>query len=172
MADVACMFLAADTTIGPVTILTDEGACRLRDSAPEFKEATCLAIACPACMTLELARSCAQYVTSLVNNTDIIPTISPGAHYFSSSFTFCVLHFRTSSGPQTELCAWKFGNDAACINSNRLAAIAQLHQGLRELVAQLPSTGIIIIIVSENAAFLSREDFWRQMQPGQLYVSP
>ncbi|KAK9852086.1 hypothetical protein WJX84_002088 [Apatococcus fuscideae] len=51
----------------------------LRDSAPEFKQATCLAIACPACMTLDLARSCSHYVTSLVNNTDIIPTISPGS---------------------------------------------------------------------------------------------
>ena len=52
---------------------------RLRDAAPELAQATCLAIACPACMTLELARSCAPYVTTIVNNADIVPTISPGA---------------------------------------------------------------------------------------------
>ena len=51
---------------------------RLRDAAPEFAGATCLAIACPACMTLELAKSCAGYVTTVINNTDIVPTISPG----------------------------------------------------------------------------------------------
>ena len=51
---------------------------RLRDAAPEFEDATCLAIACPACMTVELARSCSSYVTTIINNTDIVPTISPG----------------------------------------------------------------------------------------------
>ena len=51
---------------------------RLRDAAPEFAEATCLAVACPACMTLELARSCSGYVTTIINNTDVVPTISPG----------------------------------------------------------------------------------------------
>ena len=30
-------------------------------------------------MTVELARSCAPYVTTIVNNADIVPTISPGA---------------------------------------------------------------------------------------------
>ena len=51
---------------------------RLRDEAPEFAEATCLALACPACMTLELARSCSGYVTTIINNTDVVPTVSPG----------------------------------------------------------------------------------------------
>ncbi|EIE19233.1 alpha/beta-hydrolase [Coccomyxa subellipsoidea C-169] len=51
----------------------------LRDAAPEFADATCLAIACPACMTVELARSCAGYVTTVINSTDIVPTISRGA---------------------------------------------------------------------------------------------
>ncbi len=46
---------------------------------PEFDEATCLAIACPSCMTLDLARSCAGYVTTIINNADLIPTVSPGA---------------------------------------------------------------------------------------------
>ena len=55
--------------------------CRLRDAAPEFAEATCLAIACPACMTVELAKSCTGYVTTIINNTDIVPTISPGMSY-------------------------------------------------------------------------------------------
>ena len=51
---------------------------RLRDAAPEFAAATCLALACPACMTLELAQSCSGYVTTIINNTDVVPTISPG----------------------------------------------------------------------------------------------
>ena len=51
---------------------------RLRDAAPEFAAATCLAMACPACMTLELAQSCSGYVTTIINNTDVVPTISPG----------------------------------------------------------------------------------------------
>jgi len=52
--------------------------CRLRDVAAEFADATCLAMACPACMTLELAQSCSGYVTTIINNTDVVPTISPG----------------------------------------------------------------------------------------------
>ena len=59
---------------------------RLRDAAPEFAEATCLAIACPACMTLELAKSCKGYVTTIVNNTDIVPTISPGQRHTTSRY--------------------------------------------------------------------------------------
>ena len=51
---------------------------RLRDTAPDFADATCLAIACPACMTVELARSCSDYVTTIINSTDIVPTISRG----------------------------------------------------------------------------------------------
>ena len=51
---------------------------RLRDTSSTFATASCVAIACPACMTLELARSCAPYVTTIVNNCDIVPTISPG----------------------------------------------------------------------------------------------
>lgn len=65
----------------PPPVQSGEGArsCRLRDAAPELAQATCLAVACPACMTVELARSCAPYVTTIVNNCDIVPTISPGA---------------------------------------------------------------------------------------------
>ena len=66
-----------------------EAVCRLRDAAPEFAEATCLAIACPACMTLELAKSCTGYVTTIINNTDIVPTISPGLSY-ARLYTFVV----------------------------------------------------------------------------------
>lgn len=51
----------------------------MRETVPEFDEATCLAIACPSCMTLDLARSCAGYVTTIINNADLIPTVSPGA---------------------------------------------------------------------------------------------
>ncbi|KAK9804709.1 hypothetical protein WJX72_001137 [[Myrmecia] bisecta] len=51
----------------------------LRDSSPDFASTTCVAIACPACMTLELAKSCSGYVTTIINNADIIPTISPGS---------------------------------------------------------------------------------------------
>ncbi|BDA49647.1 probable Sn1-specific diacylglycerol lipase alpha at N-terminal half [Coccomyxa sp. Obi] len=51
----------------------------LRDTAPDFADATCYAIACPACMTVELARSCSGYVTTIINSTDIVPTISRGA---------------------------------------------------------------------------------------------
>lgn len=51
---------------------------RLREM-PEFADATCIAIACPACMTLGLAQSCAGYVTTVINNTDMVPTMSLGA---------------------------------------------------------------------------------------------
>ena len=64
-----------------VAVSACEAVCRLRDAAPEFAEATCLAIACPACMTLELAKSCTGYVTTIINNTDIVPNISPGPPY-------------------------------------------------------------------------------------------
>ncbi|DBA73228.1 TPA: hypothetical protein ACH3X1_011294 [Trebouxia sp. C0004] len=46
---------------------------------PEFADVTCLAIACPSCMTLELARSCSSYVTTIINGADLIPTVSAGS---------------------------------------------------------------------------------------------
>ncbi len=46
---------------------------------PEFADATCVAVACPACMTLQLAQSCSTYVTSIVNGADLVPTMSLGA---------------------------------------------------------------------------------------------
>ena len=32
-------------------------------------------------MTLELARSCSGYVTTIINNTDVVPTVSPGEQH-------------------------------------------------------------------------------------------
>lgn len=46
---------------------------------PELSQATAWAIACPACMTLDLAASCAPFVTTLVHGADIVPTFSSGA---------------------------------------------------------------------------------------------
>ena len=51
----------------------------LREQGGVFSEAECIAIACPACMTLELAESCKNYVTTVINSCDVIPTISPGS---------------------------------------------------------------------------------------------
>jgi len=51
----------------------------LREQGGKFGEAECIAIACPACMTLELAESCKNYVTTVINSCDVIPTISPGS---------------------------------------------------------------------------------------------
>eukprot|EP00798_Chlamydomonas_sp_ICE-L_P018827 gene18827-25373_t len=48
----------------------------LRESMAECSDAKCYALACPACMTLELANSCKDYVTSVINGTDIVPTFS------------------------------------------------------------------------------------------------
>lgn len=50
----------------------------LRESAPDLAAARCYAIACPSCMTPELARSCREYVTSIMNGTDIVPTFRWG----------------------------------------------------------------------------------------------
>jgi len=47
----------------------------------EFSSASCVALACPACMTLELAASCKDYVTSIVNGTDLVPTFCAGARW-------------------------------------------------------------------------------------------
>lgn len=61
---------------------------RLRETGGVFADATCLAIACPACMTLDLAQSCNSYVTTIINGHDMIPTLSPGqAHLFSHCMT-------------------------------------------------------------------------------------
>jgi hypothetical protein len=51
----------------------------MRESIPELADATCLAVACPACMTLELAQCCRDYVTTLINGTDIVPTFCSGS---------------------------------------------------------------------------------------------
>jgi hypothetical protein len=48
-------------------------------SSPELADATCLAVACPACLTLELAQCCSEYVTTLVNGADIVPTFCSGS---------------------------------------------------------------------------------------------
>lgn len=51
----------------------------LREAGGPFAGVTCIAVACPSCMTLELAQSCADYVTTVVHNADVIPTICPGS---------------------------------------------------------------------------------------------
>ena len=51
----------------------------LREQGGVFQDAHCLAIACPACMTMELAESCKGYVTSVVNGCDAIPMMSSGS---------------------------------------------------------------------------------------------
>lgn len=51
----------------------------MREKVAELSCATCWAIACPACMTLDLAKACAEYVTTLVHGTDIVPTFSSGS---------------------------------------------------------------------------------------------
>jgi hypothetical protein len=47
--------------------------CRLRESQGVCSTATATAFACPACATLELARSCSSFVTSVVNGNDLVP---------------------------------------------------------------------------------------------------
>lgn len=49
----------------------------LREVGAPFAETTCVAIACPSCMTLELATSCKPYVTTVINGADVIPTVCP-----------------------------------------------------------------------------------------------
>jgi len=51
----------------------------IREQLPQFGDVQCYTFACPGCMTLELAKSCAPYVTSLIYGTDVVPTVSPGA---------------------------------------------------------------------------------------------
>ncbi len=50
----------------------------LRDLGGRLADTRCVAIACPACMTLELANSCKGFVTSVINATDIVPTFCAG----------------------------------------------------------------------------------------------
>lgn len=50
-----------------------------RERVPELSAAMAYAVACPACMTLQLAASCAPFVTTLIHGTDIVPTFSTGA---------------------------------------------------------------------------------------------
>ncbi|KAK3260363.1 hypothetical protein CYMTET_30675 [Cymbomonas tetramitiformis] len=45
---------------------------------PDFREAQCITFACPACLTLELARSCQHYVTTVINGEDVVPMVSTG----------------------------------------------------------------------------------------------
>jgi hypothetical protein len=51
----------------------------LREKVPPLAAAEAVAIACPACMTQQLAASCASFVTTLVHGCDIVPTFSTGA---------------------------------------------------------------------------------------------
>jgi len=42
----------------------------------EFSSCSCLAFAPPACMTWELAESGKEFITSLVNRNDVVPSFS------------------------------------------------------------------------------------------------
>lgn len=46
---------------------------------PETRHAVCVAFACPAVLTKELAEVCAPFVWSVVTGCDIVPTASAGA---------------------------------------------------------------------------------------------
>ena len=61
----------------------------LRETIPECAEARCYALACPACMTLELATACKDYVTSVVHGTDVVPTFSAGG--WCGRLALCIL---------------------------------------------------------------------------------
>ncbi len=39
-------------------------------------------------MTLELARSCASYVTTIINGADLIPTVSAGQSLWATNLRF------------------------------------------------------------------------------------
>lgn len=43
---------------------------------PQLAAARCLALACPACMTADLAEACSEFTTTIVNSADLIPTFS------------------------------------------------------------------------------------------------
>lgn len=45
----------------------------------QFKDVTCIAFATPACVTKELGESCVPYVTTIINGSDVVPTISAAA---------------------------------------------------------------------------------------------
>lgn len=51
----------------------------LRERHSDLGDIQCYIFACPACMTIEIAKSCGQYVTSCVYGTDVVPTVSPKA---------------------------------------------------------------------------------------------
>lgn len=40
-------------------------------------------------MTVELARSCAPYITTIINGADVVPTISPGAFVYTKCCYKC-----------------------------------------------------------------------------------
>lgn len=46
---------------------------------PVTAHATCVAFACPAVLTKELAEVCVPFVTSVLTGCDIVPTASAGA---------------------------------------------------------------------------------------------
>ena len=52
-------------------------AMMLKEAGGPFAGVRCVAIACPSCMTLELAQSCGGYVTSVMHGADVVPTICP-----------------------------------------------------------------------------------------------
>lgn len=49
---------------------------RLRENAElPAARAEAISVACPSCMTLELARACAPYVRSIVHGADFVPSM-------------------------------------------------------------------------------------------------
>jgi hypothetical protein len=66
---------------------------------PQLSSATAWAIACPACMTLDLAASCAPFVTTLVHGTDIVPTFSSGAIDRLRDEVRCISEVRMAAVP-------------------------------------------------------------------------
>ena len=68
----------------------------IRESVPGCADARCYALACPACMTMELAESCKEYVTSVINGTDIVPTFSGGIMTSSHNMRVTLYMFSSS----------------------------------------------------------------------------
>ncbi|GIL58723.1 hypothetical protein Vafri_13716 [Volvox africanus] len=66
--------ITTTATVAAATAASSSSADALATDPDPFLTARCVAIACPSVVTLELAAACREYVTSIINGTDIVPT--------------------------------------------------------------------------------------------------
>lgn len=100
----------------------------LREQFPNFGDVQCVTFACPGCVTVDIAQSCSEYITTVVYGTDVVPTLSPAA----------LDHLREDVAKSS----WSRGFKQDVRSSNMVQAVEGRLRGLLTSVSSFASTSL------------------------------